>query len=41
MLNFFVEVLIKIGDFVVQTGNIGCFWLFGLDEPECPKSLID
>lgn len=40
MLNFFANILMKVGEFVVQTGNIGCVLFLIMDEPDCPKSLI-
>lgn len=40
MLNLFADILIKAGEFVAQTGNTGCWILYFLDEPDCPKTLI-
>lgn len=41
MLSFFSNFLIKTGEFIVQTGNVGCTWFWFCDEPECPNSLIE
>lgn len=40
MLNFFIDILIKTGEFVATSSNIGCFFIIFGDEPKCPKSLI-
>lgn len=40
MLNLFADILIKVGEFVANTSNIGCFFIILGDEPICPKTLI-
>lgn len=39
MGNFFANILSKLGIGAAATGSKACF-MFWIDEPECPKSLI-
>jgi len=41
MLEIFCDLVAKLGSFISQTANVGCFVLVMFDEPECPECLID
>jgi len=34
------NILVAIGNFVANISQAGCVLFFVLDEPDCPKSLI-
>ena len=41
MSKFWTSALALIGIATAATSTTGCVWLFYIDEPEMPKSLIE